>query len=434
MEKDLENESNRASLKALTAAGFVSSVLCVFLGNADNHALLPGAIFGISLAIYFVVAEDFRTPFRLLAFVCACSASYPLSMWGAVGSGIALNPVLGDLTELKRAGVPLIFMFVAGWIGAGIVLFCGVLLFGPAELRRKPLGTTFSCTLVGGLLGLSGAEIDRLLLPSQFTQAGVYVIWQTGIALLLGLLLRWLRGPAAIAWKQSQPRQDGAATREINFAAGFVLACVIATFGFFVYVAVKVYLQKERRMGLISKVMADEPSRAGLEGPEALNAEQLFVMHDVGGLRPIYPMMNVSTTWKSSAPLSRVSTIGYGIDVPNSIPSLQRKVYVQVLQLPNVEWARYQVRYAATQESADCRSCVSGLAKFGNQITQISQGANVSYLWSSGNLVVSVTKERSANEIAARVRASGIDAAEEEVLRLYLEKYPNNPSLSKVDP
>jgi hypothetical protein len=65
------------------------------------------------------------------------------------------------------------------------------------------------------------------------------------------------------------------------------------------------------------------------------------------------------------------------------------------------------------------------VTRFGNQVTQISDREDqVSYLWSSGSLFISVTKERTAKEVASV--APEIAAAEEDILRLYLEKFPSD--------
>lgn len=420
------NTPERTSLTLLTGAGFASSVLCVFLSNNDYHFLLPGALFGTTVALYFALAEDFRTPLRLLAFLCACSASYPLSMFSAFGYAIVIHQLTGTPALINDLGVPLIDIFIGGCVGACVVLFSGILLFGPSAMSRWVIGAIVLCTVGGGVLGILGGEIDRQLSPANNnTQAGVFVVWQTGVALMLGLLLQWMRGLAATTTEQPQSPQDGRRARNISVPAALFLGCVLAAFGYFILRSFESNSIAKRRATLINKLVAEEPSRTALGPLEPLAAEQIFVMHEVSGLRPLQPMDNTFTTWKSSAPMLHVSTIGYGLDVAHSMPSLQRKVFVQVLQLPNIEWARYQTKYAATQVSADCPSCVSGVEKFGNRVTQISQQlpGDVSYLWSSENLVLSVTKENA--DAAIVTVAPEIAAAEEDVLRLYLEKYPS---------
>jgi transposase len=85
----LVRESARSSLTLLTGAGLASAIICVAAPNSGNQVLVPGAIFGITIVSYFALIEGYRAPFRFLAFLCACSASYPLSIFGAFGNAMA---------------------------------------------------------------------------------------------------------------------------------------------------------------------------------------------------------------------------------------------------------------------------------------------------------------------------------------------------------
>jgi hypothetical protein len=346
-------------------------------------------------------------------------------MLGAFGFGIIYNPIFGSSSQSNN--IPLIYMFVGGSIGASIVLFSGMVLFGPSRVIGKTFGATLLCAIGGGIFGLLGGAIDRLVGPANNnTEAGVFVVWQTGVALLLGLLLERVREPASTKLEQPQSREGERTGHTISVSAGAFLAVVLAAFGFLVYRSVDSYFFAEHQAAIVKKLIAEAPSPA--VGPLApLAAEQIFVMHDISGLRPLWPMDNGPTTWKVSAPMPHVSSIGYGLDVANSIPSLQRRAYVEVMQLPNVDWARYQAKYAATQVRVYCESCASrvvSVTKFGNRVIQISkQPSDVSFLWSSDDLVVSVTKEN-AMSVGGAVPQE-IAAAEEDILRLYLEKYPS---------
>jgi hypothetical protein len=94
-----------------------------------------------------------------------------------------------------------------------------------------------------------------------------------------------------------------------------------------------------------------------------------------------------------------------------------------VLRLPNADWARYEVHYIATYAGIDCHQCVSRVTKFGAQITRIVFGDSaIAYLWSSGTAVVSVTHEEL---YLPEFMTPEIAAGQEDVLRLYLDKYPD---------
>jgi hypothetical protein len=164
-----------------TAAGFVSAVISV---NFPNHLLILGAIFGVAIVLYLALFEGIRTPFRFAAFLFACTASFPLSILGTIVFGIRTP---------QSAAISLYDLFVGGGIGAFVVLLSGMLLFGPAEMRGDTLGLAFFGALGGSILGLLGGELDRAVGPHKAGDLGasVFFVWQSGIALLLGLLLRW---------------------------------------------------------------------------------------------------------------------------------------------------------------------------------------------------------------------------------------------------
>jgi hypothetical protein len=417
------NQSGRTSVMLLTGAGFASSVLCALLPNSDPKLL--GAFFGILLALYFALYEGVRTPLRLVIFICACSAAYPLSMFGAFGFGLIFHSLTASSSQSNE--IPLIYMFVGGSIGASIVLISGMVLFGPPRATDKAWGATLLGAIGGGMFGLLGGAIDRMAGPvNNNTETGVFVVWQTGVALVLGALLDMARESRAPSSEQPLSQESIPQWSLARVSAGAFLAAVLAAFGFFVYRSVESHLFAEKQAATIRKLVSEVPSPA--VGPLApLTAEQIFIMHDIADLRPLWPMDKGVTNWQLSLPMPQVSTIGYGLDVANSMPSLQRRVNVQIMQLPNAEWARYQAKYIVTQVRVYCESCASRVAsvtKFGNRVFQISgQPSEASFLWSSGSLLISITKEN-AMSVGGAVPPA-IAAAEEDVLRLYLEKYPS---------
>ena len=170
----------KRSPTGLAAAGFASALISL----PFNKELILGAIFGTVLVVYFLLFEGFRTPVRFFAFIVACGASYPLAILAVMFSG---------LTASESLDITLAQYFVGGGVGAFIVLLAGMLLFGPPEMRGDTLGLAFFGALGGGILGLLGAELDRTVGLHKVGDLGValFFVWQSGVALILGLLLRW---------------------------------------------------------------------------------------------------------------------------------------------------------------------------------------------------------------------------------------------------
>src|SRR5271169_863042 len=104
------------SALGLTALGFATAVVTV---RFQDHWLIPGSVFGIAIALYLALFEGSRNSFRSLAFVVACSVSFPLSMLGTVG--MLFTGILGP-TPLEHSSFPPSTLFVGGGIGAFIVL------------------------------------------------------------------------------------------------------------------------------------------------------------------------------------------------------------------------------------------------------------------------------------------------------------------------
>jgi hypothetical protein len=167
----------------LAAAGFVSALISIPF--KDQSLMLGGAIFGAVLALYFAFFEGVRSPVKLIVFPMVCGAAYPLAILVVAFSHLGWSAQSVDFTLGQY--------LVGGGVGAFIVLLAGMLLFGPAEMRGDALGLAFFGALGGGILSLLGGELDRATGPHRAGDFGASVsfVWQSGVALILGLLLRW---------------------------------------------------------------------------------------------------------------------------------------------------------------------------------------------------------------------------------------------------
>ena len=167
----------------LAAAGLASALISMPFMRYE--LILHGAIFGSVLALYFALFEGVRSPVKLIAFPMVCSVAYPLAILAVAFSHLGSSAQSVDFTLGQY--------LVGGGVGAFIVLLAGMLLFGPAEMRGDGLGLAFFGGLGGGILSLLGGELDRAVGLQTAGDIGVSVffVWQSGVALILGVLLRW---------------------------------------------------------------------------------------------------------------------------------------------------------------------------------------------------------------------------------------------------
>ena len=177
----LYQPANRYPL-GLAATGFMSALLLVPLRGHDVLGLSP-PIFGTLVGIYLGVFGDLRSFGRFAAFIFACIITFPLSILVVFYSRVG-----GDSLD-----VTLPQFFVGGGVGAFFVLLAGMMLFGPAEMLADTLGLAFVGSWGGAVFGLIGGALDRKIgtpQPGSFG-ATVYFVWQPGVALILGVLVRW---------------------------------------------------------------------------------------------------------------------------------------------------------------------------------------------------------------------------------------------------
>jgi hypothetical protein len=192
------NHSVKISPVGLALAGLVSALLCSVVKDSFTNA----AIFGTTIGIYLGAFGGLRSFLRLGAFTVACVVAYPLTIM------IVFFLRLGDSQTLDPN---LLQFFVAGGVGTFFVLFAGLSLFGTAYTSAAALGFAVLGGFVGGVLGLIGGALDRTYEshhPGEFS-IWVYLIWQTGIALTLGLILRWGQNTSP-----SESRESESASRD----------------------------------------------------------------------------------------------------------------------------------------------------------------------------------------------------------------------------
>lgn len=222
---------------ALACAGLLSGFLTCTGGHflellgdkGQNGFFFIGAIFGLVLILYWWIFQGFRSFWRSAALVLACAAAYFCAFWGTM----SLRQFLSFLSSVTGLHLPQEFeICLTGGIIGGAIVFLSAVLFLPnrAQWKHVPLNLLVFCFL-SGLLGIVGwasgpylgtgiwhlLKATHLAERYQYSQTqpsggannfySLFMIWQVGAALLLGLLLArprpLLGGPAP---DEAQPK------------------------------------------------------------------------------------------------------------------------------------------------------------------------------------------------------------------------------------
>ena len=187
--------SGTKSILLLTLAGLISGFLSVAAGNMHSFApggdafglVYKGLIFGFCASAYFAIFERVRAVWRIAGFIVACVAADMASFYLAQ-QVYSMN--VSSPPDPMGLEMPASMFLAAGFAGAFIILGTGLLLFGPRGMNWKAFVSVFLGGVAGALLGILGGRMDDTSV--------LFVAWQAGIALLLGLILAHERSRTAV--------------------------------------------------------------------------------------------------------------------------------------------------------------------------------------------------------------------------------------------
>jgi len=146
--------------------------------------------------------------------------------------------------------------------------------------------------------------------------------------------------------------------------------------------------------------------------------EQALIVSQIAGLYPWAPMTAPQAPAAPIQPRAIKYSIGYTGTFDPPVSSIRRIVAVDVEEMPNADWARYNVKYPGLVLAIDFPKAFSRVTKFGQTVVQNAMmrypdgSGTQEFLWPSGRFVVTVRYET--------------PDVNEEFLRQYLEKYPSS--------
>lgn len=210
------------SLLFLALAGLISGFLTIasfhFFAGAMGNDYVNGLIFGVVLVGYLWIAGYVRRTWKVPLILATSIVAYRVS---------TLSSLLGS-EQILYSGY-----FIAGCIGAFLLMASILLVTSLARKKWLVMYTMIASVAGGGVLGAAGyilgpwlgARLSHLLnrldlysnwdmlLGMKEQVLSVHVVWQTGIAFIVGLMLMLL------ADKDSHSQQQqGVSWRSLRFA------------------------------------------------------------------------------------------------------------------------------------------------------------------------------------------------------------------------
>lgn len=209
--------------QAWVVAGFgLAGLLSILLLSAVAHVpylgdrvpfFLVGSVFGLSMAVYFWMLHRLRSVWKLALFVATCSTAFYLSFFSALFAFSHLR--LFGLSSPNTLGPGPDAFFVGGSVGALFVLLGTFFLLLPEQKWWRVLAKSVCWCLAGGGLGILGAKLGSLFAADRGAwwrpfgnELPLYVVWQFGMALLLGIVLE-IEGVPSSATAGGGPSPEG---------------------------------------------------------------------------------------------------------------------------------------------------------------------------------------------------------------------------------
>lgn len=203
-------------LLALTGllAALVSISLAYPLGRLHLD-FLPGTLFGALVSGCLAYCRVLRNPYRIIGFAVASTLADYLSIM--VAGEVELRSSIGEGASQEYATISKMALFAGGFVGAFVIVAAFLKLVGSKIAWKHLLLVALAGSAVGGVLGVIGwvlgpflgmglwrvAHSMGLTSPTETFQNALlgqtcrvyslWIVWQTGVGLLLGFALRGAR-------------------------------------------------------------------------------------------------------------------------------------------------------------------------------------------------------------------------------------------------
>lgn len=411
--------------------GFVAAILTIVLPfyverwgvpliTALFGMLFWGEIFGAVIAVFLCIFLPSRSLVKAIWAIVASTFAYLVAWYTTVYSsmfGGMMKPHEPSSGTLENTSV---FAFlIGGTVGAFALLFPLFLVFSRTRTARRAFLDSSIWSVAGGVLGAIGWALGPSLgkvaasmlgyhgtsnpgeLSDQAYYDSIFLVWQTGMGLVLGLLF------SREAVLGTLPNLQLPPSKRPTTAVVCFMALVLLYFGFRF---VPEDYRSARSRQEWSKHIAETPSREGLRKVPTRPVEEMLFLQPIANYVPSRTVSGetnsiLDETGRRKTPEAIMYSVLYtNPDVPDQVGGYVR---IRVEEYPNAAWAKFQI----AEQGFGKRNTE---LKFGNKVegnTEYQRNGEGYYLWSSGDFLVVLELH---------------DVNPDPLLQAYLQKYPSS--------
>ncbi|MGA8269949.1 MAG: hypothetical protein WB919_00190 [Candidatus Sulfotelmatobacter sp.] len=396
----------------LGLAGLLSGILtllCMPLLGGAAGLFTPGAIFGLTIALFLCLFARERSVVKALALCVASSASYIGAYFATVFADMAIPH--GEPTQ--SVNPPAFIMIVGGVIGGFCV--CAVALFLYSPERRRLLSRALWCSLAGGLLGLAGYAFGSLFEGAMSIQrsgempgmATLFLVWPAGMGAVLGSVLQlepvthdkgywpgsYRIGTEPVASHPTRASQP----RHVSFVGWTFVGLLCAVFVSFIGRILWTSHNFDRQTRLYAEYRSTQPSLDNLPPLEALDAKDVFIDQPIAGTTPSpSPMGYRLSKSQPNQPEFAHFSMCYMRLTSERCGANPPAIDVEIIQYPAPAWAEYAMRGKAYGSGPGYYQQPENLVRIGHHIHALEnphERGHGDFYWTDGSVLVTVRSD-----------------------------------------
>jgi hypothetical protein len=395
----------------LAIAGAVAAILSLqetilrrFLIGTEFDILI-GLWFGLALAGYFAAIKRDQSIAKAVSLAVGSAAAY----WLAFVTTFDLEVSYG---EPHVHAVPL---FVGGFVGAFVMSTTTFLLYG--DSRDRMFQKVLTCSTGGGVLGVAGWQLGNAMQSGigseAFSTSVLFVVWQTGLGLLMGLVWPARATPPIATGVSESPALGPPDRNRVPLRAKVFMVAVVVPLAWATIGGLWTRYRMKQADAAMNAYRTQRPTLDGLPAIAARSDDQVMILTPIADHAAYSLGYHVNPAY-NDWPQNAEYTVCYMNRASEQCGATPAAVDVRVTQYPTAEWALYALKGTGAVGGYGAglgREKV--VVKFGQRLLQralLTHDTGDVY-WVSGVYVVRVM--------------SYIPNADE-FIRAYLERHPSS--------